>query len=151
VSQDEPAYEARDPRQFSLGSLLWFVVLTSLWCSQIAVVREVVFGNTLILAVASVASVLMAWTLLSWFCFRQRLFGIFTLQCVVPATIAIWTLWPLFDTTTNSFRNLLGFFVVVTLCANLLSFPIAAISMAMRWAWPSAKAKRHDPAMPWWP
>ena len=45
MSQDKSASEPRDPRQFSLGSLLWFVVLTSLWCSQIAVVREFVLDE----------------------------------------------------------------------------------------------------------
>ena len=151
MSQDESASEACTSRQFSLRSLLWFVALTSLWCSQIAVVRELVLTNTHFLAASSVASVLVAWIVLSWFCFRQRLFIMFTFHCVLPAVIGLWTFWLLLDATAGSIRHSWGPFLGVVLLANLFLFPVAATTMAIRWAWPGTAKKRHDRRMPWWP
>ena len=151
MSQDEPASEAQSSRQFSLRSLLWFVVLTSLWCSQIAVVRGLVLSNTHLLAASSVASVLVAWIVMSWYSLRQRLFIIFTFQCVFPAIIGLWTLGQCVDNPTRPFSDLFDPFFGVAFCANLIWFPAAAITMAARWAWPAVTAKQHDRGMPWWP
>jgi hypothetical protein len=148
VSQDEAASEALTPRQFSLGSLLWFVLLASLWCSQIAVVRELVLAGTYVLKASSVASVLVAWIALSWFCFHQRLFLILAIQCMVPAFLGLGALLLSFGDKADLFVDPWKLFFGMTLCANLISFPIGAINMAIRWVWPAANRKQHDRRMP---
>ena len=104
-----PATEARPPRQFSLGSLLWFAVFSSLWCSQITLVRAIALDNTHILAASSMAGVLIAWIVLSWFCYRQRICILFTFQYVCAGNDrALVAFWLLLYATASSFRDLLG-------------------------------------------
>jgi hypothetical protein len=152
LSKDEPASQARSSRQFSLASLLWFVVVTSLWCSQIAVVRQLLFAETYVPTASSVVSVLVAWIALSWFCFRQRLVLLFVFQGVFPAMLGLGSLLQFFDIAPSFTHNSWRPFFDVTLGTNLLWFPIATIAMAIRWGWPKATIpKRHDRRMPWWP
>ena len=151
MNQDEPPSEACTPRQFSLGSLLWFVVLTSLWCSQIAVVRNSVVGNTDLLTASSLTSVVLAWVVLSWFCYRQRFLFVFVLQCVLPISVGVMGISTSLSGSEHSILRSFGPFFCITLGANLILFPIMAAIMAIRWAWPTVVARRHDGAMPWWP
>ena len=152
MSQDEPASEAGTSRQFSLRSLLWFVVLTSLWCSQIAVVRRLVLADADTLAASSVVSVLVAWIAMSWFCLHQRVFFIFIFQCVFPALMGFGVLLQHVQAASPLLRDWWYPFFEVTLSMNLFWFPIVTVIMAVHWAWPAAKTKkRHDRRMPWWP
>jgi hypothetical protein len=151
VSQNEPAPEARAFRQFSLASLLWFVLLSSLWCSQIAVVRNSVMGNADLLTASSLTSVVLAWVVLSWFCYRQRFFIIFVFQCVFPIPLGVMGISTALSGSEDSILISFGPFLCIALGTNLILFPIMAAIMAIRWAWPSVVAKRHDRAMPWWP
>jgi hypothetical protein len=151
VRQPGPASEALTSRQFRLGSLLLFVLMTSLWCSQIAVLRSLVLANTDLLAATSVASVLVAWIALSWFSFRQRLFVIFVFQGLVPGLMGFGMLVQSFGAPPSLPHDSWATFFGVTLGTNLIWFPIAAVAMAIRWAWPAATARGHDRRMPWWP
>jgi hypothetical protein len=151
VSQDEPAFEVRTFRQFSLRGLLWFVVLTSLWCSQTAVVRNGVMENAGFLTASSLTSVVLAWVVLSWFCYRQRFFIVFVFQCVLPASVGVMGISTALSGSEDSILRSFGPFLFVALGTNLIWFPIMAVIMAIRWAWPSVVAKRRDRAMPWWP
>ena len=151
MSQNDAASEASDPRQFSLRSLLWVVVLTSLWCSQIAVVRNSVVGNVGLPTASAFASVVLTWVVLSWFCYRQRVSIMFVFQFVFPASVGIMGVSAALSGSEDSILTSFGPFFCITLGANLIWFPIMAAIMAIRWAWPSVVAKRHDRAMPWWP
>jgi hypothetical protein len=152
LSQDQPASQARSSRQFSLASLLWFVVVTSLWCSQIAVVRQLALADTHILPASSMMSVLVAWIVLSWFCLRQRLLLIFTFQCVSPAVLGLGSLLQAFDIAPSFAHSSWQPFFDLTLGTNLIWFPVATVAMAVRWACPKATPpKRHDRRMPRWP
>jgi hypothetical protein len=125
--------------------MLWFVVLTSLWCSQIAVARELLNAPTSTPHASFFVYVVPAWIALSWFSYRQRMFIILALQCVLPGTIGLVAAHNL--TSQSSFSC----FTEFALFANLVWFPAAAITMAVRWLWPATVKTRRDPRMPWWP
>jgi hypothetical protein len=127
---------------------MWFVVPVSFWCSQIAIVRDVIWSNRPP-STPSVISVLLAWAFFSWFYSRRRFELLFTFQCLIPALFGTIAILMALSGSEDS-AVMFGVFFLVTLGENLICFPLAALLMAKRWALPSA-GKRHDGRMPWWP
>jgi hypothetical protein len=124
VDAAEPAGEIRAARQFSLGGLLWFAVLFSLWCSQVAIAREYCRTGrevNLVDSPAWLTSIFLAWIVLSFFCYRQKFYWIFLCHCLLPLAFVLchapW--WQAF--------------VTITFVMNLLCFPGAVLAMVSRW------------------
>jgi hypothetical protein len=108
------------PRQFSLWDLMVFVTVFSLWCSQVAVVKDLWNAPRGVPTSASLLGILLAWCALAVYYYRQRLFALLGVQCIMPMFLG------------GLSGNLTGFFLVALL-VNLLCFPGAALTVAVRW------------------
>jgi hypothetical protein len=118
--------------QFSLRALLWFAVLCSLWCSQIPIARSTKLwakGLEFPLTTASATSIFLAWAVLPFFGFRQRLYGILFAHLLLPPVGFVFYMCRDGVTDDLFWQHFAGFVLVV----NCVSFPAALAVATWRW------------------
>jgi hypothetical protein len=120
TSRDAPPECPANPRQFSLWGLMVFVTVFSVWCSQFAVVKDVLNAPRDVPALASQLGIILALCVLAVYYSRQRLFALLAVQCIAPIFVG------------GLSAGVRGFFICALL-VNLLSFPGAALAVAVRW------------------
>ena len=108
---------------------MWFVTVCAVYFSQFtpAALRLDIYINLAPWRVA--ATIGLAWVVLALFYFRHRLYGVLSIHCLVPATIA--TL--LIGENPGSQGWWLGLGMVLIICAlfvNVVCFPVAVVIMA---------------------
>jgi hypothetical protein len=131
VDAAEPKVEVCAAHQFSLRALLWFVLLCSLWCTQIPLCKSIELtsrGLHFPVSVGGVTSVLLVWAVLPSFCLRRRLYLIFLVHLLTPIVGLCFFL--LREGVTET---LWEHFAGTVLMTNLICFPGAVITAAWRW------------------
>ncbi len=129
VSRPRRTMSPSAPRQFSLRSLMVFVAVCAVYCSQFALIWMVRGDVT---SWRGVATVGLAWLVLAFFYFRQKLFAVLSIHCLAPTTIA--TLLLCTDPLGGGrWRTAAVALVVVSFFANMACFPFAALIMAVQW------------------
>jgi hypothetical protein len=130
VDSAQPPAGASGTHQFSLRGLLWFAVLCALWCPQPIIFKEfwgAPRGFDLSQNRINLATVLIAWMVLSGFCYRQRFFGIFACHLLLPLLATLYVVWRYGG---NSLGHALVLFV---LAMNIVCFPGTSLAMILRW------------------
>jgi hypothetical protein len=128
VSQPPKTTVASRPRQFSLWGLMVFVTVFSLWCSQFAVIRDLlnVQGQSRP-PWTSLLSILLVWCVLSVYYYCRRVFSVLAVHCT---TLVMFGLVPMMFGILS--QNAMGL-VILGLIVNLVCFPYALTTMAVQW------------------
>ena len=108
---------------------MWFVTVCAVYFSQFtpAALRLDIYINLAPWRVA--ATIGLAWVVLALFYFRHRLYGVLSIHCLVPATIATLSI----GENPGSQGWWLGLGMVLIICAlfvNVVCFPVAVVIMA---------------------
>ena len=122
---------------------MWFVTVCAVYFSQFtpAALRLDIYINLAPWRVA--ATIGLAWVVLALFYFRHRLYGVLSIHCLVPATIATLSI----GENPGSQGWWLGLGMVLIICAlfvNVVCFPVAVVIMAARWLGRPAAAESSD-------
>jgi hypothetical protein len=120
----------RETRQFGIRGFLWFVLLCGLWFPLPRIFKEVweaPRGYDFTQNTVTLTNVFLAWAVLSFFCLRQKFYGIFLCHLLLPVLGAGILL------VRDGPSNLWHGFVLIVLVMNLACFPGTVLAMVSRW------------------
>jgi len=114
--------------------------LCSLWCSQAAILKtayDAPRGGDFRESAAALTSIFLAWIVLSFFCYRQKFYGILSYHLLGPIVGTSFLLL-----RDDGMQTAWQGFVALVIVMNLVCFPGAVLAMVSRWLHrPSAAAK----------
>jgi hypothetical protein len=146
IAPSSPPSEGRETRQFGIRGMMWFTLLCALWIPQPTIFAEfwtAPRGFDLSKNNITVASVVIAWAVLAFACYRQRFYGIFLCHLLLPI---IMTALIVLNHGSGNLRHGLVLFALVM---NLICFPGMVVAMATRWLRrPAPPTKPLEPSKP---